>query len=86
MTLSDLIATARLLATSDVQPYIRAFAQGVVDRLGMAQECGWPEPYVVQETHGAAVRHEDLGTLTPDNADNVALMLMRAADEARGRR
>ena len=66
---------ARLPATDVVR-----LAAAVRDLLEESQPCGWPEP----ECKGpGAIWWESLGSsLTIDEARSIAVMLLRAADEA----
>ena len=57
----------------------------VIELLGEAQPCGWPEPVVDRGLSPVGITWDanPIGeTILPDEARAIAVMLLRAADEA----
>lgn len=93
MTITYLLDMARNYATARNVSVSAAhdLAQGILDLLGEAQPCGWEAPTVwTLETHPPqpAVRvpssWSDGLSVSPDDAEAMARMLLHAAAEARG--
>lgn len=86
MTVDELLAEARQLVGLNVNAYVHPdamrTARAILDLLGTPAPCGWPEPVVKGP---GSLWWEALGMLlSSDEARAIAVMLLRAADEAEG--
>lgn len=88
MTLHDLLGIARHMLNADREE-MRDLGEGIIAMLGESQPCGWPEPVVDRGLHdenghaGITWNASPIGeTMMPHEARSIAVMLLRAADEA----
>lgn len=87
MTLAELLDKARLLIaankTAFVEPKTLELAQAIVDILGSAQPCGYPDPEFVSNGVGELlVRIGGPFAVSPTELRELCAMWLRAADEA----